>query len=32
MNEVAHRISQIATDEVEDTLPFPVNQTARKRG
>lgn len=32
LNELAFRVGQIATHQVEDTLPAPVNEKAKKRG
>lgn len=32
LNELAFRVGQIATHEIEDTAPVPVDETARKRG
>jgi hypothetical protein len=32
LNELAFRVGQIATGQVEDTGPAPVSETARKRG
>lgn len=32
MNQLARQIVDLATDEVEETLPEPVDPKARKRG
>ena len=32
LNELAFRVGQIATHQVEDTVPVPVSEGARKRG
>ncbi len=32
LNELAFHVGQIATHQVEDTLPVPVSEKARKRG
>ena len=32
LNELAVHIGRIATHEIEDTVPAPVSETAKKRG